>query len=153
MTELYHASHIEADATTESDNLSAFQADEHQHRHLVNRFHQYLLQERHYANPDIDLSMIITHLATNRTYLFHAFKSVMQKTPLEYINEIKLSEAKKMLETHYEFTLEDIWEACGFNSRSAFYRLFSDRYRISPAAYRKFSRKHIASSSSSDTIF
>jgi len=126
-----------------SDAPAVFPADEYQHRHLVNRFHQYLLRERHYANSDIDLDMIITQLATNRTYLFRAFKSVRQKTPLEYINDIKLAEAKKMLETHYELTLEEIWESCGFNSRSAFYRLFRDRYRISPAAYRKISRNPV----------
>ena len=162
MTELYHAARPDAATPPESENNDVpesesddvpvvLPADEHQRRHLVNRFHQYLLLERHYANPDIDLDRIITHLGTNRTYLFRAFKTVMQKTPLEYINDIKLAEAKKMLETRYELALEDIREACGFNSRSAFYRLFRERYRISPAAYRKISRNAIISVSAGDS--
>ena len=150
MTELYHTARPDATAPPEietGDDPATLPDDELQRRHLVSRFHQYVLQERHYANPEIDLDMIITRLATNRTYLFKAFKTVMQKTPLEYINDIKVAEAKKMLETRYELALEDIWEACGFNSRSAFYRLFRDRYRISPAAYRKISRNHTSSPS------
>jgi len=115
-----------------------------QQRQLVERFCDYLLNERNFAKPEINLDELISKLATNRTYLFEAAKTVMKKTPLEYIHSLQLEEAKKMLETNFELNIEIIAENCGFNSRSNFYRLFHERYQITPTEYRKMTRRNFA---------
>ena len=115
-----------------------------QQRQLVERFCDNLLNERNFAKPEINLDELISKLATNRTYLFDAVKTVMKKTPLEYIHSLQLEEAKKMLETNFELNIEIIAENCGFNSRSNFYRLFHERYQITPTEYRKMTRRNFA---------
>ena len=113
-----------------------------QQRMLVARLRDYLLKERKGANPETNIDEIIAALATNRSTFFESVKTVTDKSPADYIRNMQLEEAKKMLETRYELNVEVVAEACGFNSRATFYRLFRERYHISPAEYRKMAKLH-----------
>jgi AraC-like DNA-binding protein len=75
-------------------------------------------------------------MATNRAYLFDAIKTVTGKTPMVFINHLRLDEAKRLLD-NTPLTIETIACECGFTTSSTFYRQFRDRYQITPAAYRK----------------
>ena len=108
-----------------------------QQRQLVAHFHQYMLINDNYLNPEINPDEIASALATNRSYLYEAVKAVTQRTPTEYIYDMRLEEARKMLETRLDLKVDVIAGECGFNSRSVFYRLFRERYKISPTVYRK----------------
>jgi len=110
---------------------------------LVDRLREYVLTDGNYMNNDIDRDEIISALSSNRTSLSEAVKAVTNKTLMEYINFLRLEEAKRLLGKHNEFTIEAIAEKCGFNLRT-FHRLFNEHYHISPAKYRKihFQKKH-----------
>lgn len=112
-----------------------------QQQEYVSNLRQYLLTDRNFANPDINTTEFFANLATNRTSLFEAVKAVTGKTLMEYIRFIQLDEAKQMLETHPELTIETISGECGFKSSRTFYRHFREQYNISPTEYRKFSRE------------
>jgi AraC-like DNA-binding protein len=112
-----------------------------QQRKLVLRLHDYLLQERRFACSEINFDRIINALATNRSYFYESVKIVTGQSPVDYIRAMQLGEAKKMLETTFDMSVPDIVDACGFPSRSTFYRLFRERYQISPADYRKIAKE------------
>ena len=107
-----------------------------QYRQLVSRLHNYLLKDRYYAKPDIHRDELISALSTNRTTLSEAVRVVTNNTLMGYLHILRLEEAKRMLDTHPELTIEAVAEKCGFNLRT-FYRLFIERYHITPAKYRK----------------
>ena len=119
---------------TASDNPAS--PSDLQHQMLVVRLRDYVLKDNNYAKPDIDREDLIIALSTNRTTLSEAVRTVTNKTLMEYINFLRLEEAKQMLDKHPELTVEAIAENCGFNLRT-FHRLFSENYQISPAKYRK----------------
>jgi AraC-like DNA-binding protein len=96
----------------------------------------YLLCNRNFTKPDIDRTELITLLGTNRTYLFEAVKTVTGKSLQEYIHSLRLDEAKRMLDTS-DKSIDGIAQSCGFNTIRTFYRLFRERYDITPAEYRK----------------
>ena len=106
---------------------------------LVSRLRNYVLKDRNFAKHDIDRDDLISALSTNRTTLSEAVKAVTNKTLMEYINALRLEEAKQLIDRHAELTIEAIAEKCGFNLRT-FHRLFSECYHISPAKYRKMIR-------------
>ncbi|MCL2511178.1 MAG: helix-turn-helix transcriptional regulator, partial [Bacteroidales bacterium] len=54
----------------------------------------------------------------------------------EYINDLRLDEAKRLLDNS-DLTIESIALDCGFNTSRTFYNQFRERYRMTPAAYRK----------------
>ena len=137
----HEASSDNTDAAAAGSSISDLQHpyDRHQWQ-LVNRFYEYLLHERRFTNFELSLNDIIPELGTNRTSLFNALKAVTGKTPNEYIRDMQLEEAQKMLASRFELTVDAIAEDCGIPSRSTFYRLFNDRYQISPTVYRKLAR-------------
>lgn len=125
------------------DKNSAPKADElagMRQRELFVRLREYLLEDRNFAKPTLDSNMLIAELSTNRNYLFEAIKTSTGKTLQEYINDIRLEEAKQMLETSDEI-IESIGMKCGYSSVRTFYRLFRAKYNISPALYRKLARE------------
>lgn len=106
---------------------------------LVNRTHEYLLSERNFAREEMSRDLLVSALGTNKNTLTEAVKAVTGSTPMEYIRNLQLEEARRMLDTHYEMTIEAIAFECGFHAPNTFYRLFRKQYDISPTEYRKMS--------------
>ena len=107
-----------------------------QQRQLVSRLREYLLKDNYFTALDFDIQEIISKLATNRTSLFEAIKVVTGKSLLEFINSLRLDEAKRLLDNS-ELTIVTIAMECGFSTSRTFYRQFRERYRITPTEYRK----------------
>ncbi len=68
------------------------------------------------------------------TYLRY-FKKIFNCTPMEYIQDYRLRQAKSMLK-HTDHSLTTIAEDCGFWDNAHFIRLFKKKYQISPTTYR-----------------
>ena len=119
------------------DNISGNLPGNIQQHKLVEQLREYLYTDRNFAKPDIDRSDIVTAISTNKTYLFEAVKAVTDKTLLEYINTIRIEEAKKLLENSPYLTVEAVSNQCGFNSTRTFYRFFRQQYNLSPTEYKR----------------
>jgi len=134
----------EADDSVETVRVPSLQQHREngslQQRRLVALFHQYMSANDNYLNSEINPDEIASALATNRSYLYEALKAVTKRTPTEYIYDMRLEDAKQMLEDRLDLKVDVIAGECGFNSRSVFYRLFRERYQISPTVYRKINR-------------
>lgn len=125
--------------STNKDAENAQLSGNKQQRQLVSQLREFLLKDRYFAIADIDINEIASQMASNRTSLFGALKTVAEKTPMEYINYLRLDEAKHLLENS-DITIETIAFECGFNTARTFYRQFRERYRITPADYRKMAK-------------
>lgn len=69
-------------------------------------------------------------------HLCKSFKKYLGKTPTEYINELRINQAARLLSDSREEIVE-IADRLNFQSLSAFYHLFKNMYGLSPASYRK----------------
>ena len=110
------------------------------HQILFDKFHAYLLQDKNFTNPDIDYIKIAAALTTNKTYLYDAVKVVSGKSPIEYINGLRIEETRKMLEIRSDYSITLIASECGFNSYRTFQRFFRKTYRLRPVEYRKIAQ-------------
>lgn len=86
---------------------------------------------------EISLSIIADELFVHPTHLSKKFKEETGKTVSEYINEIRVKEAKMMLKTT-EFKIEDIAYYVGYNDKKYFSKVFKKIYNQSPSDYRKY---------------
>ena len=78
---------------------------------------------------------IYTTFGISKTGVWRIFKQYLSVTPSEHLRDVKLKNAKIMLEAGSSVT-----EAClesGFNDCSHFIKLFFEKYKITPLQYRK----------------
>lgn len=64
------------------------------------------------------------------------FKQVFECTPADFVEELRLSEARRRL-LGLRTTVESIAESVGFNSSDAFRRAFERRVGVTPTAFRR----------------
>jgi transcriptional regulator GlxA family with amidase domain len=63
------------------------------------------------------------------------FKAEIGKTPYEYLLDLKIEKAKKMLKTN-RYNITEISMMCGFSSHSHFASTFKKKTGISPTEYK-----------------
>ncbi|MBZ5623554.1 MAG: AraC family transcriptional regulator [Acidobacteriia bacterium] len=97
-------------------------------------------QEFLHANPTRDLTLAdIARQSCLSPYHFHrVFTRAFGKTPHQYRNELRLAQARRLLETT-ELTVTEICGAVGFQSAPSFSTLFRQSFGVPPSATRKLS--------------
>lgn len=94
---------------------------------------QYL--DEHFSE-NISLETLSNLTFMNKYYLVHAFKNYKGKSPIKYLIEKRIAEAKHLLETT-DYSIVKIAQAVGFSSQSYFSQTFRKETGISPNQYRK----------------
>lgn len=87
-------------------------------------------------NKPITLENISASANLSPVYFHRLFKTFSGKTPLEYLNDIRIKNAKKLLLTTNK-TVEEIAFSCGFNSQSYFNIFFKKQLGITPMQFKK----------------
>ena len=72
---------------------------------------------------------------TGKFNFIRTFKAKIGKTPYEYLLDLKIEKAKKMIKTN-DYTITEISLMCGFSSHSHFTSTFKKRMGISPTKYK-----------------
>lgn len=75
----------------------------------------------------------------SNTYFYRCFREWSGRSPVEYRNLLRLSNAETMLR-YTDMRVSEISEAIGFEDPFYFCRIFSARYGASPQKYRKIFR-------------
>jgi transcriptional regulator GlxA family with amidase domain len=98
----------------------------------------YASSRQHKFHQDKDVAH--EHNMTERT-LIRRFKQACAITPIQYLQGLRLEQARKILETSMS-PLESIVNSVGYEDLSSFTRLFKKNTGLSPSQYRaKFIRK------------
>ena len=92
-----------------------------------------------YMNENYTAGVSCTELAElvkmDKFGFIRNFKSETSKTPYEYLLDLKIEKAKKMLKAN-DCTITEISMLCGFSSHSHFTSTFKKRAGVSPTKYR-----------------
>lgn len=95
--------------------------------------------EKHYSNPSLSRGLIAEHLSVNASYLSDVFKSETKIGLSEYITQVRIHNAKKLLSDN-SISIQEVAKAVGCNSLQYFYQLFKKETGITPAEYQKRKR-------------
>ena len=87
----------------------------------------------------LSISMLAKNCSMSRSTFIKYFKDIVHCTPAEYINNCRLQNAKKMLETS-DLSIVEIALECGFFDSSHFIKHFSTAYSETPKQYRTRSK-------------
>ncbi len=90
--------------------------------------------EGNYTNT-LTVDSIIERSVLGRRTLMRRFKKAIGDTPIEYLQRIRIENAKRFLETTNKTFSEITWDV-GYNDISSFQRLFKHHTRLTPKEYR-----------------
>ena len=95
--------------------------------------------ETHISDNNISNEMLAQKMNISEVYLRKLFLSNLGSTPKQYILELRIKKAKKLL-VDSNYTVTKISEKCGFSSPYHFCRAFKDKTGMTPTEYAKFNK-------------
>lgn len=98
--------------------------------------------EQNISNPTLSIEQISTDLNYSTRQFYRKLKLLTDKSPADIIKKYRLTMAERLLLTK-NYTIEEIMEKTGFNSRGTFYKLFSQHYGMPPRQYREQQRSNV----------
>lgn len=106
---------------------------------LVDRLNQLMQDKQPYLDFKLSLGDLAKCLGISANQLSALLNDVAEKTFYDYVNEFRINEVKKRLvdPKHQKKTILSIAWECGFNSKSAFNRIFKTSTGMTPSEYQK----------------
>lgn len=92
--------------------------------------------ENNIENGEINISILCNEMGISRTILFSKMKVITGKTPHEFIQNIKLKIAARMLRENCDMNITEVSEYLGFSSLNYFGKTFKEHFGITPKSIR-----------------
>ena len=92
------------------------------------------------ANVNFKVSDAIAKIPLNANYVRKQFRQVYGVSPVTFMNQLRINEAKKYLLAD-DLPISELALRCGFADAKYFTRLFHNSTHFSPLEYRKFYQK------------
>ena len=106
-------------------------------RKALNHYRKRILDEKWYLDPDIKMQKLADLLNTQAHRLSELVNTSSGKNFNGFINEFRVEHAKNILLREPKRSILDIAYASGFNSKSAFYKHFTQSTSMTPSQFRK----------------
>jgi len=121
-------------SATDDDSVSAIEQSDHllqietnktsakdrKMEHIVQR----IVEEQLYLQPDLQLNGLATLLCTNRTYISDAIRKEKGMTFYEFINDLRIQHAQKLMKEYPEMAIYEIYTQSGYSNYPTFRRNF-----------------------------
>ncbi len=91
--------------------------------------------EGNMGNLQLDVEMFVEHLGMNRTMVYRKIKALTGKSPVEFIQHIRLQRAATLI-VKTNRSISEIGYMCGFPNHSYFSAVFKKQFGMSPSEYR-----------------
>ena len=91
----------------------------------------------HYNDPQLSVSALLETTGYNKDHIRRRFISVRGITPSEYLTQLRIKHAKRLLKRKNELQLSvaDIGEMCGYYDPHYFSRIFKKETGVTPEKY------------------
>lgn len=103
---------------------------------LFNELDRLLDEEKLYLDPDINRDQLIKQLHISKNVFSQLIQTYSGTNFKGYINSKRLDYSITQLKDNHNHTIEAIAMDSGFNNVRSFYRLFRDKYGMTPSEYR-----------------
>lgn len=103
---------------------------------VISKIQAWLVDNYATANP---VSVMVGRSGLSERSFKRRFSAATGYTPVEYVQALRIEEAKQMLETE-DMAIEDVSVSVGYEDPTFFRRLFKRRTGVTPAQYRQRNR-------------
>ncbi|MBO4660794.1 MAG: helix-turn-helix transcriptional regulator [Prevotella sp.] len=108
----------------------------HNDEYLFRRAEKAIIGHELYLRADMSRSLLDKYVHLPKNKFASIFRQFTGKGFPGYINELRLERAAKLLRENHKHTIESIAHDCGIPVSQTFYRLFNEKYGMTPAQYR-----------------
>lgn len=92
------------------------------------------MKEHLYDN--LSLQEISGYLDLSTSYICRIFKIYYNDTPISFYNQLKIQEARRLIEEYPEMKIKDVADMLGFNDQYYFSKVFKQEFGVSPSIFR-----------------
>ncbi len=92
------------------------------------------LIESHLNDSNLNVDLLSKELGISRVQLYRKVNALIGKNPSDYISDLRLSKAKKLLQS--DLAISEVAYQTGFSSPAYFSTAFKNRYNLSPKDFR-----------------
>lgn len=132
-----------ADPVAVDDTLRGADAmTESAHVLLCELLDQYIIQN--ISRKDLSIEEMSRVLGVSRTVLFRKIESITHRSPSDYIRQLRLQEAAKLLESGF-LSPAEVAQELGFGNLAMFSRFFQAEYGVMPSQYAESKRGKLQS--------
>ena len=100
----------------------------------------YEYMTEHFQEP-LDLTMLASMYGTSVSYFTRKFRQKYIQTPIQFLNHVRLTNARLLLETT-NLKIREVAEACGFEKLEYFCYVFKKQEGCTPTQFR-INRRHM----------
>ncbi|PXV59301.1 AraC-like DNA-binding protein [Dysgonomonas alginatilytica] len=100
----------------------------------------HLYKSESFRNPNLTRETLALELGTNRQYLTQTIQENKGMTFTEYINDFRLEYTRRLLSQDINLSIDKIYTLAGFSNKSTFYRLFKQKYDLTPNEVREMAK-------------
>ena len=126
--------HVEEISFKKEITTISFQQQELQHLEEV--LQTYFNTEKPWLNPHLNIWDIAKAIGTNRSYVSKIINENIGLNFNDYINLYRIKEAKKLLESNKEYSIQRVADLAGFGSVNTFIRTFKKFEHCTPLKYK-----------------
>lgn len=136
---IYHYQTIEEYETVLTDWIYMFhelvheEFDDYKNKHKVQQALGYIHEN---YSKDLNMAVVSNHVSMNYSLFSYVFKQYTGKNFVNYLKELRIQEAKRLLE-ETDMRIVDISQAVGYENEKHFMKLFKAVCGVSPTEYRK----------------
>lgn len=98
-----------------------------------------------YSNPNYALDQVIREMPFHYDYLRKLFKKEVGSSPLEYLTNLRMQSAEKLLTAMWanQYSISEVAQMCGYEDPLYFSRVFKKNFGCSPTTFlTRQSEKH-----------
>lgn len=116
---------------------------------FLNKIRQSILE--HIEDEKFSVAKLASEIGLSRSQLLRKIKNLTGKSANQFIRDIRLDEAVKLLR-NTEYSTSEISYRVGFSSPSYFNKCFLDRFNYTPGEFKNLSEETISESSNSAKV-
>lgn len=110
--------------------------DEDDHRMFL-KLEQRIINDQMFLKPKLSRDEVTAMLGISKNRFASLFTKYSGKSFNKYINDMRLDYAAQQLKQNPAYSVEAIAADCGIPVRQTFYRLFTEKFGLTPAEYRR----------------
>jgi AraC-like DNA-binding protein len=106
---------------------------------ILKRIKQAMEEEEFYCRDGASLEELSKRTKVSKHYVSQVINELLHKSFFEYLAELRIEKSRSLLADprYHKITIDEISFMVGYNSRSAFNRVFKSMTGTTPAEYRK----------------